>query len=535
MENTNRNQEPGTLPQALEKPKQGISPIWLLPIIAAIIGAWLLYKSVSEAPIDVVIRFESAEGITAGKTEVMYKGLVTGLVKSVKLNPNMKNVDVRVEFENTTHTLLKDHALFWLVTPRVSITKITGLETIMSGNYIAMRPGKGKPKYEFTALSEPPAVDKGAPGLHITLIADTLPSIYMESPVYYKKMEVGTVQGYKISENGEQFSIKVHIQPPFHKLVHKGSRFWNSGGIQLEGSISGFKLKTDSLLSMLKGGIGFSTPEHGRKTPVAENSDSFQLFEDFKAAQTGIPIVIKFPSGENLTPGQTKVKIKGLEAGYVDRVRIIHDLSGVNAHVIMDPRAEPVLRKGTRFWLVTPKVSITGITGLETLTSGVYIDMQPGKGDPQREFAALDEIPVATKQPNDLRIILTADRLGSLKAGSPIYYRQVQVGEISGYALSPSADQVYLYAGIKKKFTKLVRQNSKFWNVSGINFDFSLLDGGKLQTESLESILAGGVEFATPGNDEMGKPVKSKTQFQLFDAYEDAWLEWKPKIEFEKK
>jgi len=187
MENTRRNQESSTLPQAIEKPRGGISPIWLLPVIAALIGAWLLYKSVLEAPIDVVIRFESAEGIIAGKTEVMYKGLVTGLVKSVKLNPNLKNVDVRVDFEKTADSLLKEKTIFWLVTPQVCITEITGLETIMGGNYIAMRPGQGKQQYEFSALLEPPAIDKDAPGLHITLVADTLPSVYMESPVYYKK------------------------------------------------------------------------------------------------------------------------------------------------------------------------------------------------------------------------------------------------------------------------------------------------------------------------------------------------------------
>jgi len=533
MDNTSEHQAADTLPQAIEKSKRGISPIWLLPVLAAAIGAWLLYKSVLEAPIDVVIRFESAEGIIAGKTKVMYKGLVTGLVKSIQLNPNLKNVDVRVEFERTAEPFLREKTLFWLVTPKVSISEITGLETIMGGNYIAMRPGKGEVAYEFSALSEHPAIAKDAPGVHVTLIADTLPSVYMESPVYYKKMEVGTVQGYQMSEDGHQFFIKVHIQPPYHKLVRKGSRFWNAGGIQVEGSLSGFKINTDSLLSILKGGIGFTTPEHGKETPPAENSDTFQLFEDFKAAQTGIPVVIKFPTGEDLIPGQTKVKIKGLEAGYVDRVRIIRDLSGVNAHVIMDPRTEPILRSGTRFWLVTPKVGITGVTGLETLTSGIYIDMEPGKGDPKREFVALDEIPVTAKPPEDLKIILTADRLGSLKGGSPVYYRQVQVGEITGFNLAPTADHVMIHDSIKEKYAGLVRQNSKFWNVSGINFDFGLLDGGKFKTESLESILAGGVAFATPNNDAMGEPVKNRTQFQLFDTNEEAWLEWTPEIAIE--
>ena len=289
-------------------------------------------------------------------------------------------------------------------------------------------------------------------------------------------------------------------------------------------------MRTESLVSLLKGGIGFFTPEHAEDDPVATSQDRFGLYENFQAAQTGIAIAIRFPTGEGLTPGQSKVRFKGVTAGFVDRIRVVPDLSGVMVHVIMDPRAEPVLLSGTRFWLVTPKLDITGVSGLETLTSGPYIAMQPGKGTPQRMFTAVEAPTRTDKAPKHLKIVLTADRRGSLKSGSPVYYRQVKVGEVSGAELAKTADHVNIHVAIDDTYAPLVRENSRFWNVSGIGVDFGLFRGGQIKTESLESVLAGGIAFATPDNESMGERVKNGTSFPLFDAPEDQWLTWKPKI-----
>jgi len=530
METRNGEKSTPELPPVEVREGPRISAIWLLPLIAAMIGGWLLYKGVVEAPVEATIHFDSAAGIEAGKTRVVYRGIAVGKVASLALSEDLAGVDVSVDFDRSAEPLLRKNTLFWLVTPQVNVTEITGLETILTGQYVALRPGDGPPQRSFKGLAAPPVVDDEAPGLHLTLIAEELPSVQHGSPVYYRKMQVGTVQTYALAKDRKHFRISVYIEKDFAPLVRKRSRFWNASGVHLSGSLSNFQLRTESLSAMLKGGIGFFTPEYAEEDPPAENKKTFDLYPDFKSAQAGIPITIRFPTGEGLTSGQSKIKFKGVTAGFVDRIRVLPDLSGVSVHAVMDPRAEPLLVADSRFWLVTPKVDITGVSGLETLAGGAYIAVEPGKGATQRAFVAVDAPAPAAKTPRQLQILLTADRRGSLKAGSPVYYRQVKVGEVTGAALAKTADTVYITCAIEKKYASLVRENSRFWNVSGVGVDFGLFRGGQIKTESLESILAGGVAFATPDEDQMGAKAKNGALFPLYDAPEDAWLAWRPKI-----
>jgi paraquat-inducible protein B len=156
--------------------------------------------------------------------------------------------------------------------------------------------------------------------------------------------------------------------------------------------------------------------------------------------------------------------------------------------------------------------------------------IEAGKGATQRAFVAMDAPAPAAKTPKQLQILLTADRRGSVKSGSPVYYRQVKVGEVNGAALAKTADTVNITCAIEKKYAPLVRENSRFWNVSDIGVDLGLFRGGQIKTESLESILAGGLAFATPDEDQMGATAKNGALFSLYDAPEDAWLAWRPKI-----
>ncbi|WP_319522399.1 MlaD family protein [uncultured Desulfosarcina sp.] len=516
-----------TLPDAIPKTRRGISIIWLLPIIAAAIGGWLYYKSIVNAPYEVEIQFKSAEGIEAGKTKVVYKGLPAGTVNNVQLSPKGDAVDVRVGFDPNLKHLIRKNTKFWMVTPTVNLSGVTGLETIVSGNYIAMRPGDGPAETHFTGLDGPPPLDVTAPGLHLILTSAEQPSIEAGSPISYRKHQVGSVQSVRLTENKQSFEIAVHIQPEYQSLVTKGSRFWNASGIHITGSLTDIDIRTESFTSMLKGGIAFDTPDDEEKPVQAENMDKFVLYDDYQEAQSGIVISILFKTGQGLSAKSTKVRFKGLEIGLVDKVRIEPDLSGVTARVVMDPQTRRILREGTKFWLVSPKVSLTEVSGLDTLVSGTYIDVLPNlKGDPSRKFVALDESPAGKAGPGHLDIILQGERRGSVKAGSPVYFRQVQVGEVTGYELASSGDAVNINAVIYKPYVPLVYENSVFYNVSGM--DFGLFSG--LKTESLEAVMTGGVSFATPEGDAMGKPAKNGRIFQLHEKAQSGWLKWSPNI-----
>jgi len=179
MTDNKPNEESVTMEKAIVKRKKSISPIWLLPLVAALIGVWLLYKGIVEAPIKVVINFETAGGITAGKTKLLYKGLKTGVVGSVQIGPDLKSVDVAVDFDRSAESLLGSETEFWLVKPQVSLEGISGLGTLVAGDYIAMRPadGHGRPTRKFKALATPPPIPEKAPGLHLILNAKNLASV----------------------------------------------------------------------------------------------------------------------------------------------------------------------------------------------------------------------------------------------------------------------------------------------------------------------------------------------------------------------
>jgi paraquat-inducible protein B len=538
MTDERSNEDSATIEKAIVKRKKGISPIWILPIVAALIGAWLLYKGIVNAPIKTVINFDTAEGITAGKTKVLYKGLQAGMVKSVNINPDLKTVDVVVDFDRKAKNLLLDTTDFWLVQPQVSLQGITGLGTLFKGDYINMRSGKGKGKRarRFKALAKPPTIPDSAPGLHLTLTAEDLSSISHGSPVYYKKEQVGDVQSYKLSKDQQHIEIKIHIRTKYNHLVKKHSRFWNASGIEVEGGASGLKIRTQSMVSILVGGIAFFTPEavgDGRK---AANGDNFKLYTDYDSAhETGVAIQITFKGGgldEN-----AKIQYRGITVGTVDSVVLSKSLDKVVVSAHLDPHVRAFAREGTRFWIVKPEVGLAKVSHLGTLITGKYIEVRPAKkkGKFKWKFVGLQTPPMEKPTKTGLNIKLTAEQLGSIKEGDKVYYREIVVGHVASYELAKTADQVLIHLNIQQRFAPLVRKNTVFWNASGIGVNWSLFKGLHVHTESLESILAGGVAFATPDNDKMGNRAKENAVFPLHAEVKDEWLKWKPTIKLPDK
>ena len=234
------------LPVAKTRPASNWSAIWVLPLIALIIGGWLGWRAYSETGIEIQVRFESGEGIQANKTEVVYKGMPVGKVKTLKLDDegNSKGVIATIEMNKDVEQYLKTSTRFWLVKPSVTLAGITGLETLVSGNYVAISPGEGEPVRKFKALAEEPPLSDAKPGLHLTIKADRLGSLNRGSPVFYKQIKVGQVKSYVLSEDQSTVELKVFIEPTYAKLVRKHTRFWNASGISIDANLSGVKVRS---------------------------------------------------------------------------------------------------------------------------------------------------------------------------------------------------------------------------------------------------------------------------------------------------
>ena len=505
------------LPTAKTRPASNWSAIWILPFIALIIGGWLGWRAYSQSGIEIEVRFESGEGIQANKTEVVYKGMSIGKVKALALDDegNTKGVIATIEVNKEVEPSLRANSRFWLVKPSVTLAGITGLETLVSGNYIAASPGDGEPTRKFKALAEAPPLSDRLPGLHLTLKADRLGSLNRGSPVFYKQIQVGQVKSYVLSEDQGTVEIKVYIQPTYANLVRKHTRFWNASGISIDANLSGVKVRSESLASIVAGGIAFATPEHRKDSPPTDPSLPFRLYEDFDAAQAGIRVKLKLSDFEGLQAGRTPVMYKGIQVGNMKTLKVDPDLSSATVELALDPLAEDYLVEGTQFWVVKPSISLAGITGLEALVKGNYIAVRPGDlgSPPRRDFVARAKAPPLDLRSPGLHMVLFSDTLGSLDVGSPILYKQVKVGSIQSYQFSRDQKQVVLGVHIEKEYENLVNGSTRFWNVSGITLTGGL-SGIEVKSESLQSLLAGGISFETP----LAKsPLKKRIpRFRLF-------------------
>lgn len=512
------------LPLAKARPASNWSAIWVLPLIALLIGGWLGWRAYNEAGIEIQVTFETGEGLQAGKTEVIYKGMSIGKLTALELDDSGEQRGVRATLEmdkRVEHQLLSN-TRFWLVKPSVSLAGITGLETLVSGNYIAASPGDGEPTRKFTALNEPPPLADNAPGLHLTLKAERLGSLNRDSPVFFKQIQVGRVKSYALLEDQNQVEVKVFIQPEFASLVRKHTRFWNASGVSIDAGLSGVKVRTESLASIVAGGIAFATPEHRKDSPPTDPSLPFRLYEDFDTAQAGIRVNLTLHDFDGLEPGRTPVMYKGIQVGHMKTFKIDDDLSGAWVELMLDPRTEDYLVEGTDFWVVKPSISLAGITGLEALVKGNYIAIRPGEkgGAPARDFVARPKAPPLDLAAPGLHLVLFSDVRGSLEVGSPVLFKQLKVGSVQSYQLSRDNKQVAFGVHIESDYAHLVNNSTRFWNASGITLKGGL-SGVEVKSESLQTLLAGGIAFETP-DPKAAKDDKRVQRFNLYSSQEQA-------------
>jgi len=504
------------------KKKRGISFIWVLPIIAACIGGWLVYKAVSEAGIPVEVILDSAEGLQAGKTKVMYKGIEIAKVEKITVSPDLRSVSLHFELPKRSEKYLNTNTMFWLVKPRVSLSGVSGLGTLLSGSYLEVKPQVGgTPTRVFTALREPPPKDETDPGLLINLRADRLGSLNRGAPVYFRQIKVGEVQEHRINKAEDGVVISVYIEEPYKHLVRRKTRFWNASGIHVEAGLTGVKIQTESVATMLGGGIAFYTPEDGKDSPPSKNGDDFPLFPDFDAAEAGIPVTLHLRNSTGIKENKTPIILQGIEIGIIKKIKIGKDLTGVSALAEFDPRVSGILNTGAVFWRVKPRFGLTGISDLTSLISGEYITLRPGKGAPSDEFDVLEEPPILSTDVPGLHFRFHAKDKGSIDRGTKIMYKKVAVGHVQACHLDKNGDFVVIDAYIEPQYAHLVRQNTRFWNASGLELKAGV-SGFKFKTESAASLLLGGISFFTPTQEPRRPQARNGAVFPLYEDMDAA-------------
>ena len=262
-----------------------LSLVWIVPIVAAIAGVWVaVTRILAEGP-KITIVFRSAEGLEAGKTKIHYNGVDVGTLTAIRLSDDHQRVIATAQMAPKTESFLVDDTKFWVVTPRIAGGTVSGLGTLLSGAYIGMEIGQAKEKRrDFVALAEPPVVTGDVPGRFFMLKTSTLGSLEYGTPIYFRRLQVGEVASYVLDDDGQGLTVKVFVKAPYDQYVTPNTRFWHASGIDLSLTASGLSVQTQSLVSILIGGIAFETPATGPVLPAAAADTVFTLYGDRKEA-----------------------------------------------------------------------------------------------------------------------------------------------------------------------------------------------------------------------------------------------------------
>jgi paraquat-inducible protein B len=309
-----------------------VSLVWIVPIIALLVGISLVVHNRMQAGPEITITFKTGEGLVADKTQVKYRNVVIGHVSRVELSEDQKSVAATVELVRQAGSFIREDAKYWVVRPRIGAGGVSGIDTLLSGAFIGADSGVSeRTTKQFIGLETPPPITYGEPGKRFTLITRDLASLEIGSPVYYHKIPVGQVVGYALDKDGKGVDVEVFINAPNDAYVTRNTRFWNASGIEVGVSANGFNVKTESLSAVLIGGVAFGAPEYGLASPVAAEGDRFDLFSDQQTALAPPPgkaqyLSLRFNQALRGLKVDAPVEFQGVEIGKVVSVNLDFDL-----------------------------------------------------------------------------------------------------------------------------------------------------------------------------------------------------------------
>ncbi|CAI8808384.1 paraquat-inducible protein B [Pseudomonas marginalis] len=328
---TDTPQAPGS--PAIKTRRFSVSLVWIVPIVAVLVGISLVVHSVLQQGPTITLNFKTGSGLTANKTEVKYRNVVIGQVTGVALSDDQKSVNATVQLAKQAESFTRADSQFWVVRPRIGAGGVSGIDTLLSGDYIGADIGQSETRAkQFKGLENPPPITYGEPGKRFTLHTQTLGSLDIGSPVYYRKIEVGQVVAYELDAEGKGVNVEVFVHAPNDAYVTENTRFWNASGVDLSVGANGFALKTESLSSMLVGGIAFRAPPYSPNDKSADEARTFELFDDQDSALAppngeGQYMALRFDQALRGLKVGAPVEFLGVEFGKVVSINLDFDAS----------------------------------------------------------------------------------------------------------------------------------------------------------------------------------------------------------------
>ena len=305
-----------------------VSRIWLVPIVALLLGAWMVVYTWQNQGPEIEIIFATADGIEAGTTKIKARSVEVGLVERVVLGEDFESVIVTAQLSPTVTPLLREDTQFWVVQARIGAGGVSDLGTIVSGGYIELSPGVGEEgRREFIGLNEPSVTPAGTPGLDLTLVSDDFGALSTGNPILYKGFRVGRIEGGRFDVASQNMYYRAFIEVPYDDLVTTATRFWTMSGLSFSATADGIEFSTGSLESILAGGVSFGLPVGAEPGGAVEDGASFDLFPDRNSINERpyrhyAEYVVEFARSVRGLSAGAPVEYRGLRAGTVERILV---------------------------------------------------------------------------------------------------------------------------------------------------------------------------------------------------------------------
>ncbi|MFJ5235863.1 intermembrane transport protein PqiB [Pseudomonas neuropathica] len=416
---TDEPRAPGQAP--VKTRRFSISLVWIVPIVAVLVGISLVVHNVMQEGPTIIVNFKTGSGLTANKTEVKYRNVVIGQVTDVELSNDQKSVDATIKLSKQAETFTREDSQFWVVRPRIGAGGVSGIDTLLSGDYIGADIGQADNRAKhFKGLENPPPITYGEPGKRFMLHAPDLGSLDIGSPVYYRKIPVGQVVTYALNPEGKGVDIEVFIHAPNDAFVTENTRFWNASGIDINVGANGFAVKTESLSTMLVGGIAFRAPDYSPNDVAAADDKDFELFADQQSALAppngkAQYMVLRFDQSLRGLKVDAPVEFLGMEIGRVVGINLDFDAKKrtfpLNVGIVIYPqRLGQAYKKMLTEFKHDPNDEAAGIRLLGTFVdNGLRAQARSGNLLTGQLYVALDFFPKAEKvafDPNARPVVL---------------------------------------------------------------------------------------------------------------------------------
>lgn len=456
MANDQRNEEAPLEP--VVRPGPRFSPIWIIPLVALGLGLWLAWQYYSARGPEITVRFETAEGIAAGKTPVMCRSVNVGMVEKVRLTDDLKGVIVTMQMTSEASRLLTSDTKIWVVRPRYGgASLISGLSTLISGSYIALEPGlSNEPRSEFLGLEQPPVTPAGVPGLHITLFSQEARGLGPGTEIYYKGLSAGKIESRTFHADTGKIEFGAFVSSNFAPLVRKNTKFWNTSGIDISLGANGLEFHTGTIESLLIGGVSFGVPDNVHPGMPVTDGTRFVLFESESATKSfamenGLPYLLLFSGSVRGLDKGAPVEFRGVRVGTVEGIsfgylpndseRRVPVMIRIDPSIITEIAPENI-KAAERFvaHAVEQGLRATLKSG-SLLTGSLFVDLDFQKEAPPATIANIEGyhvLPTASGGLSELQEKATAllDKLNSLPLEETIENAAAALAEIKKTAAS---------------------------------------------------------------------------------------------------